>query len=361
MRLLPRRRTTQPGEDQGNQDTDQEPGDQTDAEAPRRSRSGWFSGARSTARRASAAAGPWPAKGTAATKGFLALALAAMACGPAALALAATRPPTTTAASATPTGGDTGQMRTAVEATSVQLVHALLTADQEHSDHLKTLMAEPPGSLSLPAKALEAPTTITVDSIVPDPATAHRWRATVLALGGQSGDGQTWQVDVDVNPATGVARALRLPAQITTTQPPRTDDSDSKTSIPAGDQSAVTGFGYVTALLTGASDLSRWTAPGSSAAPITPAACQKVAAEKAEIPGTDQAPAPTDGQHLSMTVTVTCTLPTTDKDTTNVRSLQYPLTLASRGGRWEVTTTTTTTPTPSPTTTSAPTPSARHS
>lgn len=339
------------------QDPDVELDEDTDADAdqPGGSGRGWFAGARATAARARGTAGPWPSKGAVASKSFLALALAAMACGPAALALAATGSNTTPVATSTPAAGSEEQARTTVESVSVQLVHALLTADRDHADHLKDLVAEPPGQLDLPAKAGQPPTSITVDTLTRG--RAHRWTATLTSLGGQSGDGQTWQVTIDYNPATGRARAVRLPAQIATPNPQKVPVTTT-TSVSMNDPAAVAGAGYITALLTGATDLSRWTSPGSSATAISPAACSKVTAETAETTGTGDPPTPGDGQHLDLVISVTCTLPGSDNQADNARSLQYPLTLASRGGRWEVAATTpTTAPSASPTTTPSDTPS----
>lgn len=355
MGLLPRHRrngrpvgpTGAAHQDQADQDQVEPAQEEEPAEEGEKSRAlGWLAGPRQTARRAAAAAGPWPSRGGAATKGFLALVLAAVACGPAALVLAATHPATTPTTATTPAGSDE-QDRTAVDAASVQLVHAVLTADAQHADQVKDLVADQPESLTLPDKAPRPPEAITVESITRLPGAANQWRATVLSVGGASDEGQTWQVDVQVDPATGTAQAIRLPAQITTGKTQATRGPEAM-ALSSTDPAAVTGFGYVTSLLTGASDLSRWTAPGNTVTPISPAACQKVTGDRAETTGTDQPPKPTDGQHLDLVVTVDCTLPGASTDT-NIRTLQYPLRLASRGNRWEVAAPSAPTPTPTPT------------
>ncbi|GEM_PF-353174 len=307
------------------------------------------SAARQTIRQATEATGPWPSSGRAATRGFLALALAAMACGPAALALAATRPaPTQTVVTPRPVAND--QARTEVESVSVQVVDALLSSDRQNTQTLKSLVLQMPDSLVLPDKALASPRTLTVSQASPDAHRKSRWSVTVVALGGQSGAGQAWQVDVEVDPTSGQAKAVRLPALVAMPASASSQGLAAVTVVSSVDPAAVTAFGFVTSMLTGASDLARWTAPGAQFTVVTPTPCAKVTPDRVEVSGTDQPPKPADRQQLAVTVTVTCTLPGGDQANPAARTLQYPMNLTSRGGRWEVTDTPTTpTPTPTPT------------
>ena len=108
---------------------------------------------------------------------------------------------------------------------------------------------------------------------------------------------------------------------------PTLDTSELRTADPAAQASS----GFLTAMLTGNTDLSRWSSPGTAFTAVDPAPC--VSVKTTHVVGPDEVPTPSDRQKITVTVTVTCQL-TGDESTT--RTSQYGLTLVSRAGRWEV-------------------------
>jgi hypothetical protein len=156
---------------------------------------------------------------------------------------------------------------------------------------------------------------------------------------GQSGL-RYFQVPVATGPGGGGATgyvALSLPAEVTA--PPRIQ-APSLGYGPMGpvspsDPRTETVAEFLSAYLTGQSDISRMLAPGTTIQPIRPAPYTTVAVEQialdAQIPtdGADTA-VPADGTRERLLVNVTAS--TGDVE----RQLSYALTLAARAGRWEV-------------------------
>lgn len=274
-------------------------------------------------------ASPWPHAGSVSTKGFLALVLCGVACGPVALirsAVPSHAPATAVSADTTHHDRRTAQI---ASATAVEVTTLLLTSDSESLDNLGHLVASKITDARLPRKPGPAPTTVTAYDATVSPSDPSLWQVTVITMGGQSGSGQAWSVPVHVD-AGGKAIALRLPGQIPMPAPASAPDVDSSEIRPA-DPAAQTSSGFLAAMLSGSDDLSRWSSPGTAFTAIDPAPC--VSVKTTHVVGPDEIPTPSDRQKIAVTATVTCQL-TGDESTT--RTSQYGLTLVSRAGRWEV-------------------------
>ena len=273
--------------------------------------------------------GPWPHTGSMATKGFLALVLCGVACGPVALVRSAAPASAPTTAVSTDTTHHDRRTAQIASATAVEVTTLLLTSDSGHLDNLEHLVAAKITDARMPRKPGPAPTTVTAYDATVSPSDPSLWQVTVVTMGGQSGSGQAWSVPVHVD-SNGKAIALRLPGQIPMPAPasaPTLDTSELRTADPAVQASS----GFLTAMLTGNTDLSRWSSPGTAFTAVDPAPC--VSVKTTHVVGPDEVPTPSDRQKITVTVTVTCQL-TGDESTT--RTSQYGLTLVSRAGRWEV-------------------------
>ena len=85
---------------------------------------------------------------------------------------------------------------------------------------------------------------------------------------------------------------------------------------------------FFAGMLAGAGDLERYVAPGVAIAPLSPAPYREVSVTELRARTEPAAPVPADGTVLQLLATVT-----TDPDDL---PLAYPVTVAVRGGRWEV-------------------------
>lgn len=139
-----------------------------------------------------------------------------------------------------------------------------------------------------------------------------------------------FQVPVRYSGAELVAEALPAPvAAPTFADPP--DLAYGNQLDPAGPAGAAAG-GFLTALLTGAADVTRFESPGSTVAPLTStpySAITIVTVASAEDLSGSATPAPAARAHVLVTATATLAA---DQQLT----VQYPLTLQARAGRWEV-------------------------
>ena len=157
--------------------------------------------------------GPWPHTGSMATKGFLALVLCGVACGPVALARSAAPASAPTTAVSTDTTHHDRRTAQIASATAVEVTTLLLTSDSGHLDNLEHLVAAKITDARMPRKPGPAPTTVTAYDATVSPSDPSLWQVTVITMGGQSGTGQAWSVPVHVD-SNGKAIALRLPGQI---------------------------------------------------------------------------------------------------------------------------------------------------
>ncbi|GAB20530.1 hypothetical protein GOEFS_119_00200 [Gordonia effusa NBRC 100432] len=138
----------------------------------------------------------------------------------------------------------------------------------------------------------------------------------------------------------GNVRALSLPSPAPS---PSTNvkvgldyDNDAATSAPIVQAAS----GFLTAMLTGSGDVTRFTSPGAHLAAITPAPFTKIdlALARADQPVIPDASAvPVDGQRIRLLITVTAHPAGASTDVTDGLPMTYALTMTARAGRWEVT------------------------
>ena len=168
-------------------------------------------------------AGPWPHAGSVATKGFLALVLCGVACGPVALIRSALPAPAPAAAPAVDTTHHDRRAAQIASATAVEVTTLMLTSTPDELDALQNLVAVHLKDARLPRKPGPAPTTVVAADVAASSSDSSLWQVTVITMGGQSGTGQAWTVPVHVD-QSGHAIAIRLPGQIPMPAPAQAPD-----------------------------------------------------------------------------------------------------------------------------------------
>lgn len=129
----------------------------------------------------------------------------------------------------------------------------------------------------------------------------------------------------------GTLTSLTLPGPVS---PPSTGDPDKseyRTELLSDGPVGVTAAGFLSAYLTSAGDVSRYVSPGNQLAAVRPAPFTTVRVAGLRTTANDDVAAPTDGQQIRVLVAATGT--TTGEQTI---AINYALTLAGRGGRWEI-------------------------
>lgn len=140
-----------------------------------------------------------------------------------------------------------------------------------------------------------------------------------------------WQVVLRTDPASGGLSVLGLPAPIAA---PGEAKSDQLFAYPAQVTDAAafaTVQEFLSALLAGAGEVSRYTSPGSSVSAVTPAPYSKVTVQS--LRSSDEMSVKTaakDGVEVHVLVTAQLENGATAQSTT------YFLTVTSRAGRWEI-------------------------
>ncbi|WP_430787121.1 hypothetical protein [Actinoplanes sp. G11-F43] len=225
------------------------------------------------------------------------------------------------------------------------LVAAWLTGD---APVLATLLgAEQP---RLPQRQRTATRTYTV-SVQPGPQPAT-WSYVVGAdvaatakNGGSTAVGiQFFAVTLTRRPATTTAdgtcagwSAPALPAQVAGLAPAeRQELAYDRTLSTSGQPLADTLSRFFTALLAGGPEIERYLAPGVSLAAVTPAPYTQVRLERLAAAGGEQlrgGQVPADGTQARLLATVAATV----GEQPGEWRLTYPLSMAVRGGRWEIT------------------------
>ena len=104
--------------------------------------------------------GPWPHTGSMATKGFLALVLCGVACGPVALVRSAAPASAPTTAVSTDTTHHDRRTAQIASATAVEVTTLLLTSDSGHLDNLEHLVAAKITDARMPRKPPSPPMTL---------------------------------------------------------------------------------------------------------------------------------------------------------------------------------------------------------
>jgi len=250
---------------------------------------------------------------------------AALLAGPAALGVAVFeggRVPAAVAAPAPAAVDDPDTGRVGEFATNVVVTTLTGTRDSRAPEWVEMVGS---GELGL---TVTAPAVVDVTPASP----GRTWSVTIAAT--VSGKGvptsrQFFRVPV-ARDGSGGLRLLGGIAQVSTPvygEQGEVEYGERITAGPAFD--AVTGF--LTALLTGAGEVSRYTSPGAPIAPVTPAPYREI--EVVDVTATtpvDQASAPADGAQVRVLAAATGVINKTQIP------LAYAMTLTMRAGRWEI-------------------------
>ena len=251
-------------------------------------------------------------------------------CGPAALVVALTSssqppvpPPVTTEVVDT-----AGEQATASELAR-QLVTAWLTLPRGEEDQLRAFVDT--ADLTLP----ETPWTVD-DVTVAGLSTSGsgRWSVTVGATVTDQ-DGATsrayYAVPIQVDPSSGSVAALTLPAPMPTPPPSRLPALAYPYTANPVDDLATTVGDFLTAMLTGAGDVTRYLTPGATVTALDPAPYASVTVSQVWL---DEDPTDlTPEQDAPVRALVTATAATAADQALVV---QYALQIRPREGRWEI-------------------------
>ncbi len=298
--------------------------------------------------------GRWSAGSSWLARATVPLLMLASLCGPAALMVSwvssragqvAVAPPTDTP--------DLRARRAAAEEAALGWVQAWLRASASESASLKRWWSGV--ELRLPAAGAQVIGARVIQATAVAPGVWSVLVAADVTPPGMSMQRRYFQVPVAVGGGerTASARVLTLPAEVSA---PGTDASAQLayvTGVPISGPAGSTVAGFLTALLTGAGDLTRWSAPSSPARSVTPPVARSVSVQTiladrdatGLVTGT-----PADGESVSLLVTADllaqptppASQPTPPASATpaavppSITTGQWLLTLTARAGRWEV-------------------------
>lgn len=274
--------------------------------------------------------------------------LAAMACGPIALAWQATTPRYAPAAAVETAIGFDDRMesrRSVAAEVGLQWVRAWLTTSSQDAEKLRGLYA---GEVMLPKQAAAVADLRVVDAI---PSDVGVWSVTVVATVTPAGTktGVTRYFAVPVTVSGGgedgpvAASPMSVPAPVQGPGPVQTrTGGDYPTFVNTGGPLGATVSAFLGAYLGGA-DVSRYVTPGASVRSIGDTtvgygavSSLSVRADRDGAGITDARTAPADGEQ----VRVMASARLIERDVTDPLqglATQIPLTLTARGGRWEIT------------------------
>jgi len=291
---------------------------------------------------AHAATAAWTSGSALATKVATFVLVAAIASGPVALAFQMVAPRTAPVVHAS--AATEWQASTLASQRAVELVDAWLAATSSDSARLQSLY---PGAVaSLPnspvvtkdaaasslIEAGEGVWTVVVgveeQSAAPQPTPSP---AAVGTAGGASWVRRYYQVAVHV--AGSAAQVLSLPAPVAGPGTSDTQRTDYPRQVPATSALGTSVQAFVAAMVAGSGDVSRYTSPGVSISPITPAPYTGVTLQRLDaVQDSVAADNPPDGAWVQVLASVSLVRTDGQKATA-----QYALELRARAGRWEVT------------------------
>lgn len=166
-----------------------------------------------------------------------------------------------------------------------------------------------------------------IDPVVPDDdAAAGEQREEPV----DSGQRRYFQVAVEYS--NGQLAAQALPAPVPSPPVVASSRPGYRDRATSGDPVFETVDGFLSALLAGAGDIDRYLAPGTVIDPVSPAPFAQVELTEVRVDDTRGTDNPADGDQLHALATATGHL-AADQQLT----VQYPLTMVARAGRWEIT------------------------
>ena len=273
------------------------------------------------------------------SRGLVYVLIAAIVCGPVALWVAMSRQPPPPMAAAVSDNPDRDARRAAAQEIAVQWTRAFLSTPASGVNRLSSYWS---GPLTLPATAPAVSDATALDAAATAPGV---WSVTVavdVTPTGGVAQRRYFQIPMVVAGDAGGAQAkpMTVPAEISgpgQAVPPALAYSATVSSTGAA---GATVHGFLAALLAGTGDLTRWSAPGLTVTPVTPAPYGDVQVAQlqadSDVAGLSTG-TPADGKvvHLLATVTMRLT-PAMDGQADTFRTGQYLLAVTARAGRWEV-------------------------
>ncbi|MGH3456080.1 MAG: conjugal transfer protein [Nocardioidaceae bacterium] len=231
---------------------------------------------------------------------------------------------------------DTRGEQAAVEEFAARFVTTWLAANANNAEERLSGLVEIPDGAEFPSTGLQAtdPTVADVDQV-----SGGLWSVTiaVTATAAQSDQGVRRFYTVPVVYDAGQLVALALPSPVAAPTMAETPSLGYPSDLTSAHPAWRTVAGFMTALLAGGGDITRYLTPGTHVAPVLPVPFGEVRinqiATQAEV-GVEPERTPADGQQLAVLVTAVGGASTTDGGGLTV---QYALILTGRDGRWEVT------------------------
>lgn len=275
------------------------------------------------------------------TYGFRVAVIAALASGPVALFLNAgssTPPPS---ASPPPAAVADTTAQFAASDLAEQFVSAWLTTHRGDEGTLQRFIDLDAGTAPLPAQALfeSADTQIAGVRQVPGTAGADTYAVTVstevTATGTSTSTRRYFQVPVAVS-GKGV-RAMAMPTAVPAPSSGLTINLDYSNQLSSTATIVTAAQGFLSAMLTGDGDVTRFTSPGTNLSAITPAPYSSISVTGARTQKSlgDSADTPPDGQRARLLLTIS-QQPSGAASSSDALTGSYALTMTARAGRWEV-------------------------
>ena len=272
-------------------------------------------------------------------RGLVYVLVAAIVCGPLALLYVVTHQPEPPPAAVASDSPDRDARRAAAQEVAVQWTRAFLSTPAAQADQLAAYWS---GPLTLPSTAAAVSDATALDSAATAPGV---WTVTVaLDVTPAGGVRQRRYFQTPIAVAGGIHQAqatpMTVPAEISGPGPAAQPALAYPVAVSSTGAAGVTVHGFLTAFLAGTGDLTRWSAPGLAAVPVTPPPCADVLV--AQLQASEDAAGlstglPADGTTVHLLATVTTRLPPAiDGQADAFRTGQYLLAVTARAGRWEV-------------------------
>ncbi|MGW6144283.1 conjugal transfer protein [Streptomyces sp. NPDC055140] len=253
--------------------------------------------------------------------------------GPAALALALTRPPVTVVTQGAPAPASSAAAAVAPSDPSgyvAEFADAWLRSDADAPDSasaMRALRLAPGVALPEPADGAKAPQRVTAVRSVHR--SGSQWSVTVAA---QYADGvRYFAMPVTASASGGAVAVTGTPALVAAPAVAKGAPSAYRVEVPDGPLTD-TIRDFLTAYLAGSGEVDRYLAPRTSLGALAPAVADQVDVETV----TAREEAAAAGQVASDSTRVHVTARVSAHTTSGAWPLAYELTLAARGGRWEI-------------------------
>jgi Conjugative transposon protein TcpC len=281
--------------------------------------------------------GQWTNGSNLKTKAATGLLIGALVLSPAGivvgLAAASSGSPSATATTTVDTRGE----QAAVEEFAARFVTTWLAANADNADELLAGLVEIPDSAEFPTVGLNATDPTVADVTQLD---VGVWSVTIaVTTSPLSAPEQEVRRFYQVPAVYDAGRlaALALPAPIAAPTTADTPELGYASDLGSGHPAWRTVAGFMTALLVGKGDITRYLTPGTRVSPVapTPFAALRINQIAVNVDvGIEPAHVPSDGQQLAVLVTASGLAAAADN---TGLSVQYALVLTGRDGRWEVT------------------------